>query len=189
MQKVIVNTCYGGFGFSNEFMAELFRRYPGDRSFWGEPEEEEEYISHPNYAAYIKPFCPGYSQFDTTICFREDATRKWFRLTAHGRTPAGVRLRTDPRVIALFEEWESEGLRVSGICASLRVQELPEHWEFRIDEYDGVETLVEEFPWKNVVNDLLKGERTHPVTQTLLDKKFTVEEYIASVKPPCRLWY
>lgn len=178
MQKVILNTCYGGFAFSDEFMAELFRRYPGDRSFWGEPEKEDPCMSLPNYAAYVRPFCPGYSQFKGTPCFREEATGLWFRLDNQGYTGARVLLRSDPRVVALFEEWKAAGKNTSYIYSKLELDTVPEHWDWHVTDYDGVEDIVMTFPWKPVMNDLLKNERTHPLTQRLVDSGKTVEEFI-----------
>lgn len=187
MQKIILNKCYGGFGFCKQFMEELFERYPGDQAFWGKPGEcriwqwEKE-------ADQLAPFCEGYSIFCGTLHFREDASGLWFSVPTEGFTNGGVLLRSDPRVVALFEEWQSEDRNPSGAFASLCLETAPEHWNWRVAEHDGMETLEKEFPWKDVLDDLLKGERTHPLTRKLQDEKLTVEQYLEQVQPRTR-WY
>ena len=61
--------------------------------------------------------------------------------------------RTDPDVIALFEEMGSE--RSSGRCANLQIEEIPDDVEFEIDEYDGMETVSWDVPKELIIRDLL----------------------------------
>lgn len=46
--------------------------------------------------------------------------------------------RSDPVLVALVEEW---GERADGRCASLKVETLPKGTLYRIDEYDGYESI------------------------------------------------
>lgn len=47
--------------------------------------------------------------------------------------------RADPVLVAVVEEL---GEKANGMCASLRIDELPEGTLYRIDEYDGNESVV-----------------------------------------------
>jgi hypothetical protein len=83
--------------------------------------------------------------------------------------------RTDPDVIALFEELGCD--KSSGYCADLRIEEIPDDVEFEIDEYDGMETVCWDVPKDLIIQDLLdmikgrkKWDNTSKFTQLLLEK-------------------
>lgn len=54
--------------------------------------------------------------------------------------------RTDPVLVAIVEEW---GDAANGLCAALKVVDLPAGTRYRISEYDGFETLerADEVDW------------------------------------------
>lgn len=55
--------------------------------------------------------------------------------------------RTDPDLIAVIE---ALGDKANGMCAKLRIEELPEGAQYRIDEYDGNETVAtrDSYDWQ-----------------------------------------
>lgn len=134
--KVIYNTCYGGFNFSNEFVEEFNNRNT-ERATHLETRHEE---------------------------------------------------RTDPSVIALFEEKGSEWS--SGRHSKLDIMNIPDDVEFTVEEYDGIETITWSIPKDEIIKDLLdiikgrkKEEETSKFTQMMLQNDFTpqgVREHILS---------
>lgn len=96
--KIVINTCFGGFGISNQ-CAELMGAKLV-KSSWGD----------------------GYNHV-----WPDD---KW-----------DTDFRTDERLIALIEEKGAEWC--SDSCACLKVVEIPDDVEWEIDDYDGIETIVD----------------------------------------------
>lgn len=85
--------------------------------------------------------------------------------------------RTDPDIIALFEEMGSEWS--SGRCAILAIEEIPDDVEYDIHEYDGQEDVTWDIPKDKIIDDLmdiLKGrkklEETSKFTQMMFEKNF-----------------
>ena len=87
----------------------------------------------------------------------DDAVREYLRRTGREWTEEATRFgmtmfsvvgdepwycrdipRTDPVLVALVEEW---GDRANGECASLKVVPVPKGTAYRIDEYDGYESV------------------------------------------------
>jgi hypothetical protein len=137
--KILLNNSYGCFGFSEEFLMELFRRYPGDPVLWGDgldhcpcwtPELAEEQLI---------PFCEGYTQEMNGLVFRNEKTKKWYQ--ADNETIG--HLRTEPRILALFEEWSSRGLPCNDSFASIHIHEIPEGKQWYIeDNHTGMEWIT-----------------------------------------------
>jgi hypothetical protein len=55
--------------------------------------------------------------------------------------------RTDPLLIQVIEELGEEA---NGVCANLQIRDLPPGTKYRIDEYDGNESVVtqDEYDWQ-----------------------------------------
>lgn len=124
--KVLYNTCYGGFNFSERFVDEFNKRHP-DR-----PKKLESWHDE----------------------------------------------RTDPDVIALFEEKGS--VWSSGAYSNLDMEEIPDDVEFRVREYDGMESVSWTIPKDQIIQDLLdilKGRKKETevskFTQMMLQKDLT----------------
>ena len=107
--KILVNRCYGGFGFSDQFYEALGWVVKEKGSFFKYYEPTEEWKER-------------YPQESTYYDDRD--------------------IRTNPEVIALFEEKGSEWS--SGGFAKLDLVEIPDDIRYEIDEYDGIETIREE---------------------------------------------
>lgn len=114
MAKIILNKCYGGYGWSEEATFEYLDRLGKDYKCFDYDDNEltkEEYLAHGGW---------GYIKVDG----------KWFD---------GIG-REDPIAIALLEEKGSE--YCSGSAAELVIKEYDkEDWIAKIDEYDGCESL------------------------------------------------
>ena len=123
--KIVINRCYGGFGLSEKAVmryAELagLTLYPFENSFgfmeyYKVPKEEFDLIEKENPRAY--------STLNSLMFFESHIAR------------------TDPLLIQVIEELGSE--ESSDVAAKLKIVEIPDGIEWEIDEYDGVEKIVE----------------------------------------------
>lgn len=140
MKKIVINSCYGGFGLSPEALLLLYKRgYQGDGFIV--PVEEYFVVSKDD-------FC-----FET----REESLDDWHKylkdedysssfLTVF--TPcekfvlSGSEIERDNKF--LVEVVEGLGKRASGLHAKLKIVEIPDDVEeWVINEYDGLESISE----------------------------------------------
>jgi len=116
MTKVVINTCFGGFGLSNEAFERLLERkgiefetapsqYLSGTDYWvkGHVGEDRFYLSYYNFTD------------------REQ--------------------RSDSDLVAVVEEM---GEAADGDYAELRIVEIPDDVEWHIHEYDGLEHVAED---------------------------------------------
>ena len=122
--KIARNGCYGGFGLSFDAVLEILRRK--GKSFrimkgWKNPiDVTGKYESN---------------MFDTYDCY----------IVADGQTYtqysfSGDDKRTDPELISVIEDW---GVAANGSCSKLEVVEIPDDVNWKISDYDGLETIEE----------------------------------------------
>jgi len=124
MTKVVINTCFGGFGLSEKAMfryAELkgltlYRDNDWMPTYWLIPEEER---VEKNY------FCD------------RNAYNEWY---CNNTLYSSEIRRDDPVLIQVVEEL---GKTADGEYASLKVIEIPDDIEYSIKEYDGLEHIAE----------------------------------------------
>lgn len=138
MAKVVYNSCFGGFSLSHEGLmryAELkgFKLYPfvDVRDASGKRMIEK---MKPATAADIKSaFCVHYS---TAPEYSNDTYWSDHNIE-----------RDDPALVQAVEEL---GKKANGICADLKIEELAPGTQYRIDEYDGNETVAtrDSYDWK-----------------------------------------
>ena len=127
MTKIVYNACYGGFGLSHEAImryAEIKgitlyteKKY-GFTHYYLCPLEEYERI---NAEEQTKPASPGRFDRSNALYFSD---RDFDR--------------TDPILVQVVEEL---GDKADGRCAKLRIAEIPAGTLYRIDEYDGFESI------------------------------------------------
>ena len=86
--------------------------------------------------------------------------------------------RSDPDVIALFEEMGTE--KSSGYCSKIEIEEIPDDVEYHIREYDGMEGVSWSIPKDKIIQDLLdilKGRKKEneisKFTKILIEKDLT----------------
>jgi len=144
MTKVVYNACYGGFGLSEAAMlryAELkgFKLYVekdgllagGTYTYWKVPPEERTGILSDD-------------QFNAApMAERAASNQRYYELTLNAREID----RADPVLAQVVEEL---GDAASGKFAKLRIEEVPAGTLYRIDEYDGNESVMTQtdYEWK-----------------------------------------
>ncbi len=137
MTKIVYNACYGGFGLSDEAImryAEIkgitlypsVSKYGLTHYYICPPDEYERILAEEN----SKPVGPGrYSQSNELYFSDRDIERN------------------DPVLVQVVEEL---GDRANGSHARLQIEELPAGTLYRIDEYDGNESVMTQdaYEWK-----------------------------------------
>ena len=128
--KVILNKCYGGFDVSPEAYI-LYAKKKGMKLY--------EYSATTLNGAII------YSKSDNQSCFTEYFTKDFgdiARISNEDCETYHLYLdeehRTDKTLIEVIEEL---GKKASGRFGNLKVVEIPDNCYYKIDEYDGVETI------------------------------------------------
>lgn len=120
MTKVAYNACFGGFGLSESAFEALLDR---KGIAWEKTQTDSSIMG----AKYQKKGVTGDDGYLSAYDYCED--------------------RTDADLITVIEEL---GDKASGMCAKLRIEELPEGVQYRIDEYDGNESVMTRdcYDWK-----------------------------------------
>lgn len=133
--KVVINSCYGGFGLSKFAYKELLRRKGKECYF------------------YENKFSEGYYRIDSV----EDADKCLFVAVStkdYGEFAEKIDayyldrdIRTDTDLIAIIEEFGSE--KCSCQYSRLTIKDIPSGSYYRIDEYDGYEGIEyrDEIDW------------------------------------------
>lgn len=126
MKKVVFNKCYGGFGLSRDAVLLLLlngfelEATPLASTGWAVEEFSlsgpDGIRAHSDFAFLLKD----------GICYSADNVRR------------NIALRSHP---VLIEVVESLGSRANGPYAELAIEELKAHDVYRIDDYDGLETV------------------------------------------------
>lgn len=151
MAKIAYNACYGGFGLSPKATLRLYEL--------GVTE-----IAEP-VDAYFG--VGDKRRGENAIKDRDKALAKWRAYVASGMGDPGFSImnifspdekfvlyvdlfeehRADPRLIQVIEELGDEA---NGSCARLRIEEVPAGTQYRIDGYDGSETVAtrDSYGWK-----------------------------------------
>jgi len=106
-QKIVINTCYGGFSLSDQAIHEVARRKGLELTTYDIGENIPVYMYEDQYGC-------GFEDFDLE--------------------------RNDPALVAAVEEL---GTQANGVCAILKVVEIPDDVDWYIEEYDGIEWVAE----------------------------------------------
>jgi len=205
--EVMYNTCYGGYGFSDDFCEELFRRYPPhteigaklfrpsrDRfCFPGEepnPEWSGTYVQiHPQRDPITGT--DGYCYLYTSSHFRGKRSNEPRRSDYIARDNKHVYFlsihetdwRDSPEVIALGKEWGLFGKR-GAHGTNLALARIPVGYGFSIHEYDGMERVAVECDVVQIITELLSYIDTRsedslgPMSKRLVHKEVGVRECI-----------
>lgn len=127
MTKIVYNACYGGFSLSHEAMiryAEIkgitlyTKKEYGYSHYYLCPPEEYDRISAEEQAKPVSP--DRYERSNALYLSNRDFERN------------------DPILVQVVEEL---GEKANGRCAKLRIAEVPAGTLYRIDEYDGFESV------------------------------------------------
>jgi hypothetical protein len=137
MAKIVYNACYGGFGLSHEAVL----RYAEVKGITLYHKDESGIFTH----YYL---CPP-EEFERLQ--DEDHNNpirqgRYERSNAMYFSPSNIE-RNDPALVQVVEEL---GDRANGQCAKLRIAEVPAGTLYRIDEYDGNESVETKYAydWK-----------------------------------------
>ena len=144
--KVVINNCFGGFGISTEVLKELVVKnakciesytpkhyYGGDNEKYHRANEWEQ-----EWNENFKEF------FDIGDGFMAD--RMGYNVYKNGllyalKDRGNIEVRTNSDLIEIIERIGKD--KASASLAELKIVEIPDGIEFKIDDYDGVETIHE----------------------------------------------
>ena len=127
--KVILNKCFGGFGFSHEATMMYAKEKGFELYAYGHNSPDNYFrINNPDDAFLHYYFKKDFGEFPKEINWDE-----YFRLDGE--------YREDPVAVAIVEKL---GDKASGRFSKLVVVDIPDGMKYVIDDYDGVETLHEE---------------------------------------------
>ena len=133
MTKIVFNNCYGGFGLSEKAtlrVAELkgIKLYTERQNGW---------LNH-YYTVPVEEY--------KRMKAEDDKNRNWDRSNALYYTDRSIE-RDDPILVQMVEELGDEA---NGYCASLEIAEVTAGTAYRIDEYDGSESVMtsNDYDWK-----------------------------------------
>lgn len=137
--KLVLNECYGGFGLSYEAQYLYLQAKGQDAYFYADVSSYDDYKKKHKYklvtlndiqklqrALYI--YCTPTFQGEVIDEFPKDVIN------------ARDLDRTDPALVAVVEVMGSKA--ASGRFSSLQIEEIPDGTLYKIDEYDGLESLI-----------------------------------------------
>jgi len=140
--KIVYNACFGGFSLSHDAVMRYgeikgLKLYPKKDprfsfyTYWKMPKSERPKLLE------------GKEWYAATIEQRAASNRAHTDATLYDRDIP----RNDPALAQVVEEM---GDKANGMCARLRVAEIPEGAQYRIDEYDGNESVEtpSSYEWK-----------------------------------------
>jgi len=133
-RKVVINTCYGGFGLSHKAIMEYYKR-KGITAYAFVDARDDGHCDFTHFKPYTNqehPFIIHYASKP----LNEDGTYDQTAYLAQGRELQ----RDDPDIIAIVEKM---GKKSWGQHAELSIVEIPADVEWEIEEYDGAEHIAE----------------------------------------------
>lgn len=134
--KIVINTCFGGFGLS-EAAENLYLKKKGlevfryEQTKWRYKDGEEEYL-------LVKR--GSKKRLNITFVYTENHGTLLTRLPAEGFWYDKNLERNDPILVEVVEEL---GEKADGAYAKLKVVEIPEGVQWYINDYDGIESINE----------------------------------------------
>jgi hypothetical protein len=136
IRKVVINTCYGGFGLSHEAILAYLDKC--GLPVWTEVNERFGGLIPFNYSLVPPEERVGEAEdwHSMTLAERAAHNAAYSKQTFHDRDLA----RDDPYLVQVVEEL---GARANGRHAELKVVEIPANVDWEIDEYDGLEQVAE----------------------------------------------
>ena len=207
--EVLYNTCYGGFGFPDDFVDDVFERYPPHSeigkelfkpcnysTFYQEhetpnPEHESYYIIHKtrpykhDYVALdIKPYYKKPNNYNIEVDESNYVTRdfKNYYYVECNRWS----WRKNPHIIQLALEKDIIGKKIG--YSKLAIAKVPKFCNFDIDDYDGMESIDVNIPYTSMLTNLLEyiwtqdESKLDDLSKALVKKVFTLPELMAKCR-------
>lgn len=136
MTKIVYNACYGGFGLSRQAVM----RYAELAGITLYPREEGSFTSY-----YLCPF-EEYEAIQIEEANNPIGPGRFERSNSLYFSVSDIE-RNDPYLVQVVEELGDDA---SDSYAKLRIENIPTGTLYRIDEYDGLETVMtqESYDWK-----------------------------------------
>lgn len=136
--KVIINSCYGGFGLSLEV---LYRSIKENIPVFECYEYGDERMTR-DWDSLLSKMNKKYKEFKTSNVYNwlyDEKEKKMYAFKSfHGEE--SHKIRTNPDLIKIVEEM---GEKANGRCAELSIVDIPDDVDWFIDEYDGIESVHE----------------------------------------------
>ncbi len=136
--KVVINTCYGGFGLSPEAEAAYLLR-KGKEAFFYVQEHNGKELSKTYRRVPVEAARDSFMFTTTTKDLGERAKQEQVYDKEHYFYGPNID-RDDPDLVAVVEEL---GDRAAGNHAKLAIVEIPDGVQWGIEEYDGTEWVAE----------------------------------------------
>ena len=140
MKKIAINNCYGGFGLSHKAILNYAKRkgielhaYDDERG-----EDGSRVPGRDRYLPYVQAEGtddPWFIYYTTKPIGEDGKIHEDTYFATHDFN------RDDPDLISVIAEMGSKA--ASGMCANLKIVEIPDDIEWEIDEYDGMESIHE----------------------------------------------
>lgn len=134
--KVVINSCYGGFGLSVDGILAYAKRKGVDIYFYDSKYPSKTYEKLSVAEAKKQSFPPMTFTKDLGDRFKEGDFGRYKEHYVYYRDVE----RHDPDLIAVVEEL---GEKANGSCSQLKVVEVPDGVDYEIEEYDGNEWVSE----------------------------------------------
>jgi len=144
--KIIINTCYGGFGLSPLAVKEIAKRKGRDCYFFTHGYPDNGYVQISAEKAHSAFIWFAYSVPNPNDYKLSEPDQDGLYRSANERADKIAldyylgEYRADPDVIAVVEQL---GDLANGKYAQLKIIEIPDDIEWEIDEYDGIESVHE----------------------------------------------
>jgi len=142
MKRIVINSCYGGFGLSYEGVM-YYAKLKGIKLYAYVEKWTDNLYAHKPYNIYDETIIPFEKRKGKTPPLIYYATKEGLK----NRNELGKYLwnendikRDDP---ALVKTVEDLGERANGYAAELKVVEIPDDVDWEITEYDGLEQVEE----------------------------------------------
>jgi hypothetical protein len=127
--KIVINSCYGGFGLSPLASKEYLKLKGKKAYFYNYDYQTKEYTKIPLEEAG-----------NTVSILTKDCGDKTIKVPNEEYFYDGDMDRSDPDLVKVVEKL---GKKANGMCAELTVVEIPDGVDWEIDEYDGLENVEE----------------------------------------------
>ena len=168
--KIVLNGCYGGFGLSYEAMFLYLHAKHQEAIFYADVSIYDNYTKVHKYQRVTLPEIRS-SQFYMIYCTTKDQGELIHQFPEDVDDFHGID-RTDPILISIIETIGAEA--ASDIYSQLEVHDIPDGTLYKIDEYDGLETIItqDDDDWKAAISNYISIP-----TQT------KIEQLWATIKP------
>lgn len=203
--EVLYNTCYGGFGFPEEFTLKMFELYPphtdvGKKLF----KDCSSYTTFYQKNDTLDNNKGGYHIITKTTPMQNEYHRLW-TIVVWPNSPGSGPSKEDetnfvtrdfksyyyitdseswrkiPEVIELAKQESLIGNKIG--YSKLKIARVPTCCRFTIREYDGMEGVDIEIPYMKIIDELLNYVKTQDATKLgeiplyLIEKNMTIHEF------------